>query len=208
MAAQWEPISDAQLAALVKWRAEMGVSWRAKLLAAWECAGRGYSSYAPELQQLRNGWGPSWLVKFKIPPRTECEPPMSSAPAISGDALTAGETIEIDVDLPRPDRFASRAYDPQALRFTGNREIPTTARRPLRNRATPEIIVTLTEDQAQALEWFARHLAFSDALDSTPPHLGKEIRTERAYGIVHAAAALEEQLRTAGMRGDSWMYAS
>lgn len=68
--------------------------------------------------------------------------------------------------------------------------------------------VTLTLEQAQALHWLVRHLAFNDALASTPPHLGKEVRTERAYGIIHAAAAVEGQLEDAAAYGDSWMYQS
>lgn len=68
--------------------------------------------------------------------------------------------------------------------------------------------VTMSMEDAQALEWLARHLAFEDALRSTPPHLGKDVCTERAYNIVHAAARLEEQLRKAGVRGDSWMYST
>jgi hypothetical protein len=67
--------------------------------------------------------------------------------------------------------------------------------------------ISLSLEQAQALHWVARHLAFEDALQSTPPHLGKDVRTERAYCIVHAAAALEEQLAKAGQHGDRWMYA-
>jgi hypothetical protein len=66
--------------------------------------------------------------------------------------------------------------------------------------------VTLSLEQAQALHWLARHLCFEDALQSTPPHLGKDVRTERAYGIVRAAAALEEQISEAGQHGDRWMY--
>lgn len=70
------------------------------------------------------------------------------------------------------------------------------------------VTVTLTEEQARALHWLSRHLGFDDALRCTPPHLGKDVCTERAYGIVHAAAALEEQLMSAQMHGDPWMYAS
>jgi hypothetical protein len=69
------------------------------------------------------------------------------------------------------------------------------------------IKVSLTREQAHALHWLARHLCFEDALQSTPPHLAKEVRTERAYGIVRAAAALEEQISEAGQHGDRWMYA-
>jgi hypothetical protein len=66
--------------------------------------------------------------------------------------------------------------------------------------------VTLSMQDAQALHWLARHLAFEDALRSTPPHLGREIRSERAYSIVHAAARLEDHLAKSGAHGDSWMY--
>jgi hypothetical protein len=70
------------------------------------------------------------------------------------------------------------------------------------------IAIELTAEQAQALHWLARHLAFEDALQSTPPHLGMDVRKERAYGIVHAAAELEEQIAKAGAHGDAWMYST
>jgi hypothetical protein len=66
--------------------------------------------------------------------------------------------------------------------------------------------VTLSAEQAQALQWFMRHMTFEDALQSTPPHLAKEVRTDRAYDIVHAVAALEAQIADAGQHGDRWMY--
>ena len=68
--------------------------------------------------------------------------------------------------------------------------------------------VSLTQEQAQALHWLTRHLSFDDAYESTPPHLGKDQRTERAYGIVHAASALQDAIEKAGARGDAWMYQS
>lgn len=66
--------------------------------------------------------------------------------------------------------------------------------------------VSLTREQAQALHWLARHLCFQDALDSTPPHIGKEARDEKAYGIIHAASALQTEIENADVRGDAWMY--
>lgn len=224
---QWEPISDAQLAALNAWRMAMGKAWKAKLLAAWESAGAGYSAYAPELQQLRNGWGPSWLKGFKIPPKTECEP-ARLAPLLAGEVLTSKETRAVESAAIAALELIARnaatalasAHDNRAKAFNIMRNAPywpgivqaaqiaESIERPLRNRETPEILVTLSVDQARALHWFARHLGFDDAFASTPPHLSKEIRDERAYGIVHAAAALEEQLMEAQMHGDPWMYAS
>jgi hypothetical protein len=66
--------------------------------------------------------------------------------------------------------------------------------------------VTIALEDAQALHWLLRHLAFEDALRSTPPHLGKDLCTERAYGIVQAAARLEAQLADGNAHGDRWMY--
>lgn len=105
--ARREEPTEAQNAALAKWRMEMGVSWRSKLLAAWECAGRGYSSYSPELQQLRNAFGPTWLTTYKIKPASRAElnglaslkAPVHdlSPPRISGAAFTG---TEVEVELP------------------------------------------------------------------------------------------------------------
>ena len=68
--------------------------------------------------------------------------------------------------------------------------------------------VSLTPEHAAALHWLTRHLAFSDAYESTPPHLNKAVREERAYGIVYAASALQDAIEKAGARGDAWMYQS
>lgn len=66
--------------------------------------------------------------------------------------------------------------------------------------------ISLSREQAHDLHWFLRHMSFETALQSTPPHLGKDVCTERAYEIVHAAVALEEQIAEAGQHGDRWMY--
>lgn len=66
--------------------------------------------------------------------------------------------------------------------------------------------LSLTPKQAQAIHWLARHFTFEDALQSVPPHLSKDVRTERAYNIVHAVCALEEGIAKAGEHGDRWMY--
>jgi len=66
--------------------------------------------------------------------------------------------------------------------------------------------ISLSSEHARALHWLVRHLAFSDALESTPPHLGKAVRQERAYGIIHAASALQDALEKAEHFGDGWMY--
>lgn len=66
--------------------------------------------------------------------------------------------------------------------------------------------ILLTDDQARALHWLMRHLSFADAMESVPPHLSARIRSDRAYGLVHASAALQDALEKADRFGDSWMY--
>lgn len=70
----------------------------------------------------------------------------------------------------------------------------------------PAVKVTIADDDALALHWLLRHLSFSDALESTPPHLGEAVRKDRAYAIVNAAARLQDALEKADHYGDGWMY--
>lgn len=56
-------LSAEQMTALRRWRATHGRVWRSKLLDAWSRAGTGVPGYSPELEQLRNGFGPEWLMK-------------------------------------------------------------------------------------------------------------------------------------------------
>ena len=63
--------TDAQIAAIVRFAAANGRAWRAALADAWL---DGYARCAISqegdkalLQQVRNGFGPSWLARFKLP---------------------------------------------------------------------------------------------------------------------------------------------
>lgn len=62
----------------------------------------------------------------------------------------------------------------------------------------------LTRDQAAAVHWFLDHLCFDDYLSCIPPHLSKDVRTDKAYEIRDALSALQEIVPTAAS-GD-WMY--
>lgn len=64
----------------------------------------------------------------------------------------------------------------------------------------------LTDDQAAAVHWFLDHLCFDDYLQCIPPHLAKEIRTDKAYEIRDALSALQKTVPSAAS-GD-WMYRS
>ena len=60
-------LTQEQRAALQQYAAEHGRSWKQDLHADWMHARaqvRGETS--PELQQIRNSFGPSWLMKFKL----------------------------------------------------------------------------------------------------------------------------------------------
>lgn len=55
--------SEKQLAALAAWKRAKGRTWKQQLRDAWYRAGQGVADYTPELQQLRNAFGPEWLDK-------------------------------------------------------------------------------------------------------------------------------------------------
>jgi hypothetical protein len=76
----------------------------------------------------------------------------------------------------------------------------------MKRAAETAIKVTLSYEEAQALHWLMRHLGFNDALQSTPPRLDEDLRTERAYQIVHAASALQNEIEKAHIHGNGWMY--
>jgi hypothetical protein len=66
-----------QLAAVQAWAKQHGRTWKAALRAAW--ASGDYQGFdgAPLLQQLRNAFGPSWLVSFRLPVETQDLAPVS-----------------------------------------------------------------------------------------------------------------------------------
>jgi len=60
-----EPITAEQLAALQVFAKQRGRGWKTALHDLWVSGG----DRTPELQQLRNTRGPSWLVSFRLPRR-------------------------------------------------------------------------------------------------------------------------------------------
>lgn len=60
--------TEAQLAAIQQYAAENGRTWKDSLRTDWMSARaqiNGESS--PELQQVRNNFGPAWLATYKLP---------------------------------------------------------------------------------------------------------------------------------------------
>ena len=58
-------LTAGHLAALRAYAARRGRYWKSALLADW-LAGRSEG----DLQAIRNAFGPSWLMKFKLPKET------------------------------------------------------------------------------------------------------------------------------------------
>jgi hypothetical protein len=58
-----------QLEALKQFAASNGRTWKSALRHAWETGDYGviqYTNQAAYLQQIRNSFGPSWLVRFVL----------------------------------------------------------------------------------------------------------------------------------------------
>lgn len=49
-----------------------GRNWKSALRQCWMTGIYPADCNAPALQQIRNTFGPSWLVKFKLPPILDC----------------------------------------------------------------------------------------------------------------------------------------
>jgi hypothetical protein len=56
--------SDAQINALVQYARAHGRCWKADLCADWSS---GRDARNPLLRQLRNDFGPRWLMRFRLP---------------------------------------------------------------------------------------------------------------------------------------------
>lgn len=59
--------SAEQLNALCIFAASRGRTWKSKLNDCWMTGSYGFADDSMNLQQVRNSFGPSWLVKFRLP---------------------------------------------------------------------------------------------------------------------------------------------
>ena len=67
-----------QLAALLAFAAANGRTWKSKLLLSWESCDT-HGEWTAPLRQVRNTFGPSWLLLFKLP-AVAAEAAVSSLP--------------------------------------------------------------------------------------------------------------------------------
>lgn len=61
-----QPNGD-QLNAMVTFARIHGRRWKSHLNYLWMTGNYGFADPAPLLQQIRNEFGPSWLVSFRLP---------------------------------------------------------------------------------------------------------------------------------------------
>ena len=59
--------STEQLEALKAWAALYGRNWKSPLRDAWMTGDYGSFEQSNYLQQVRNTFGPSWLIRFRLP---------------------------------------------------------------------------------------------------------------------------------------------
>ena len=59
-----QSLSAEQIDALRAYRDQHGRRWKSRLLAEWLSAAGGEG---PELRQVRNTFGPSWLLNYRLP---------------------------------------------------------------------------------------------------------------------------------------------
>jgi hypothetical protein len=86
-----------QLAAVQAWAKQHGRTWKAALRAAW--ASGDYQGFdgAPLLQQLRNAFGPSWLLSFRLP--VDSPAPVDPARVQWMESILANDTRSTDYEL-------------------------------------------------------------------------------------------------------------
>lgn len=56
-----------QMQALIDFAKKNGRTWKGELHYAWETGKYPYNCNSSALQQVRNGFGPTWLSRFRIP---------------------------------------------------------------------------------------------------------------------------------------------
>ena len=86
-----------QLAAVQAWAKQYGRTWKAALRAAW--ASGDYQGFdgAPLLQQLRNAFGPSWLLSFRLP--IDAPAPVDPARIAWMESVLANDENSTDYEL-------------------------------------------------------------------------------------------------------------
>lgn len=65
--ASYHDLTEAQQKVILEFRRKHGRAWKDKLVTLWLSS----KPRAPELQQIRNTFGPSWLFKVKDWPKKE-----------------------------------------------------------------------------------------------------------------------------------------
>jgi hypothetical protein len=56
-------LTQSQIESLTSYAEKHGKSWKSKLITSWSRGG----NHGPDLQEVRNQFGTSWLASFKFP---------------------------------------------------------------------------------------------------------------------------------------------
>lgn len=68
-----------------------------------------------------------------------------------------------------------------------------------------KITLELEPNQAAALHQVCRKMGHVDAMRFLQPHLGRELRSDQAYDIVHGFSKLQDALEDAGVNYWPWI---
>lgn len=60
-------LTNEQMDAIQQWAHRNGRNWKSELRQAWMTGDYGTFEQSNYLQQIRNSFGPSWLVRFRLP---------------------------------------------------------------------------------------------------------------------------------------------
>jgi hypothetical protein len=84
-----------QIRALQIWALLHGRKWKNALAKAWSDGNyQGFHHY-PYLQQLRNNFGPSWLVRYKVPAAEPASGAATSYNVVTNEAHTRGPGLRL-----------------------------------------------------------------------------------------------------------------
>lgn len=62
-----DTLTENQINAIQQWATRNGRCWKSELRQAWMTGNYYEADDSASLQQLRNTFGPAWLVRFRLP---------------------------------------------------------------------------------------------------------------------------------------------
>jgi hypothetical protein len=169
--------SEAQMEALKAWAKMYGRCWKASLWSAWMAAGGGYAGYTPELQQIRNQFGPSWLESFKLP---------NSQARQMAAVIPFGQPIASNSYRQRDINFREKIHNKFGQSFKLQEKAAAAAA-----RAASVGTGGISSDDPEAVAKLKKELASLEALQARMVMANKLVRKKDRAGL--AAAGFSEK---------------